>query len=388
MYNKLQPKDINQCITTLISKNELWAEKNVEIYYIINPTAGCFTKKSKSEYYKKIFNSCYENVKQNRTVVNELTENIFITEYSGHAKKIAGEIVEKVIKEDNSEKEYVIVTAGGDGTSLEVQSALFLMAQEAGANADKIKNQITILRLPLGTGNDGTDGHKIEETIELLSGKLNFENAPAVKVYPENQVTKEQILASGYNPEKYNRNDPQYPWYAFNIASVGLDAFVVYMTNTVKEKLPGNFYQLCVPLSGFVYDKKPFESGTAKMEFFDVDGNLIYQEENPITIFVFGASGHRYYGGGHYILPTEDNICLAPKITLMQLIKVNHQFIDGSFVGGGIAFLHSAKKVRFSYDKSLLLQCDGEVAFLCKDHFPLIFEITEPTLRVLKKVQD
>lgn len=386
MEKKLLAEDIEKCITAYISKNLLWADKTLEIFYIINPTAGCFNKKSKSEHYKKIFVESLEKIESKKSVVKEMTVNKYVTDYAGHAKEIANEIVDRIIQENDSEKEYMIVTAGGDGTSLEVQTRLFILAQESEIKEKKIKNQITILRLPLGTGNDGTDGHKIEETIDLLSGDLRFENATAVKVYPEKNVTKEQILSTGYDPKKYNKDDPQYPWYAFNIVSVGLDAFVVYMTNTMKQKVPGNFYQICVPLSGFVYDRKPFESGLAKMEFFDGDGKLVYEEENPITIFVFGASGHRYYGGGHYILPTDDNVCHAPKITLGQLIKVNPQFIDGSFVGGGIAYLHSAKKVRFSYDKLLLLQCDGEVAFLCKDHFPLIFEVTEPTLRTIQKI--
>ena len=384
MKELLKAEDIKACITAHIIRNPLWQDKDVNIFYIVNQMAGCFTKKSKSSHYKKFFNTSINQIKDKKILANLVKEEVFMTEYSGHAHKISLNIVEKIVEENNPSSEYIIVIAGGDGTSLEVQTKLFLAAQTDSQKAQKIKNQITILRLPLGTGNDGTDGHSMEETIQLLSGNLKFENQPAVKVYPENPVTKEQILASGKNPKKYNPDDPQYPWYSFNIASIGLDAFVVYMTNAVKKKMPGNFYQFCVPISAFVYDK-PFPSGIAKMEFFDENNNKIYEESNPITIFVFGASGHRYYGGGHYILPTQDNVCHAPKITIPQLIKVNRQFIDGSFVGGGIAFLHTAKKVRFSYDQPILLQCDGEVAMLCKDHFPLIFEITEPCLRTIVK---
>jgi len=385
MREILLPEDIEICISNFVSKNPLWKDKDVEIFYIINQKAGCFTKKKKSENYKHFFKDSLKTIEDKSVVSKSVKNNLFITDYAGHAKELISTIVQQILEEKDSQKEYIVVSAGGDGTSLEVQERMFLEAQEPGEKSEKIKNQITILRLPLGTGNDGTDGHNMEQTIQLLSSELKFENAPAVKVYPENEVTQEQIKASGINPAKYNPNNPQYPWYAFNIASVGLDAFVVYMTNTVKEKMPGNFYQLCVPLSGFVYDKKPFVSGTAKMELFDESNNLVYEETNPITIFVFGASGHRYYGGGHYILPQEENVCHAPKITLKQLIEVNKQFIDGSFVGGGIAYLHSAKKVRFSYDEPLLLQCDGEVALLCKEHFPLIFEVTEPCLRTIVK---
>ena len=38
------------------------------------------------------------------------------------------------------------------------------------------------------------------------------------------------------------------------------------------------------------------------------------------------------------------------------------------------------------YDKSILMQCDGETVMLTPAHFPLIIELTDPCLRVLKPV--
>lgn len=382
---KLTPQDIAECISALVARNKLWNKKNVSLYFIANKTAGCFTNAAKSEKLKKYFSSVLKDIETLPECTTSVSYKIFSTEYAGHAKDLTKSVVAQLIASDQSDSENLIVTAGGDGTSLEVQTTLFKEAMQGPKHHDAITNHITILRLPLGTGNDGTDGHKIEETIELLRGGLIFTNERAIRIYPEKEPDAAAITASsgGKDPAKYG--DPNFlpPWYAFNIASIGLDAYVVYMTNTVKKKLPGNFYHLCVPLSGFTYDKA-FPVGPAKIELFDQNDDKIEEFNIPITLLAFGASGYRVYGGGHKVLPDENNLCIAPKINLWTLIKENHRFVDGSFKGTPIASLHTAEKVRFSYDKAILMQCDGETVMLSPAHFPLIIELTDPCLRVLK----
>ena len=257
---------------------------------------------------------------------------------------------------------------------------------EGPKHSNAVKNRITILRLPLGTGNDGTDGHFIEETVELLKGGLIFSNSRAVRVYPEKEPDESAVRACGKKPEKYQDMNFKAPWYSFNIASIGLDAYVVYMTNTVKKRLPGNFYHLCVPLSGLVYDKD-FRSGMANIKLFKhTDDAEPYEELNTkITLMAFGASGYRVYGGGHKVLPNEKNLCIAPKTSLPVLIKENHRFVDGSFENTNLAELKQVEKIIMNYDKPILMQCDGETVMLSPAHFPLIMELTEPCLRVIQK---
>ena len=156
------------------------------------------------------------------------------------------------------------------------------------------------------------------------------------------------------------------------------------MTNTVKQKLPGNFYHLCVPLSGVVYDKD-FPTGNATIEFFNDKGQKTEEVSTPITLVAIGASGYRVYGGGHKVLPNEHNVCVTPKISLPRLIRENHKSVAGSFVGTDLASLHTADKVKITYDKAILLQADGEVAMLCKEDFPLVVEKTEPCIRIITK---
>jgi len=388
MYFNLTPEDIADCIVSLIARNKLWAGKAVNVFFIVNKTAGCFTNRHKSEKYKELFRKTLENEKLQPECTSKINYRIFSTEYAGHAKDLTYSIVTQIIasEEGDSKSENVIVTAGGDGTSLEVQTALFKCAQEGPKHKDVIMKRLAILRLPLGTGNDGTDGRKIEETFTLLKGGLVFSNTRAISVYPEKKVSDEEIRASakavGKKSSKYCDPDFKFPWYAFNITSIGLDAYVVYMTNTVKKKLPGNFYHFCVPLSGVIYDKD-FPTGTAQIELFEsAEGEpKVISEE--ITLMAFGASGYRVYGGGHKILPDSNNLCIAPKISLMGLIKHNNKFVDGSFAGTELAALYSVEKIRINYDKAILMQCDGETVMLTPAHFPLIMELTEPCLRIL-----
>ena len=388
MEINLTPEDVAECIMALIARNKLWAGKKVYAYFIANKTAGCFTNSHKSEKYKKLFTGVLNEIKDQPQCAVSTSYKIFSTEYAGHAKDLTHSVVAQLIATSEPDTENLIVTAGGDGTSLEVQTALYKCAMEGPKHSDAVKNKITILRLPLGTGNDGTDGHRIEETIDLLRGGLIFANSRAVRVYPEKEPDEASVRACGKNPEKYQDMNFKAPWYSFNIASIGLDAYVVYMTNTVKKRLPGNFYHLCVPISGIVYDKH-FPMGTAEIQMFknaeDSEPSETYTTK--ITLMAFGASGHRVYGGGHKVLPNDNNLCVAPKISLPKLIKENHRFVDGSFVGTPLASLYTVEKIRLNYDKPVLMQCDGETVMLSPAHFPLIMELTEPCLRVLKRIE-
>lgn len=375
MAEKLIPEDISNCISALIARNKLWAGKDIFCYYITNKMAGCFTNSKKSKKYKLIFNNAEKHALQTPECAKSVTSRIFTTEYAGHGKDLANAVLAELIATYQTGNECLIITAGGDGTSLEVQTSLYLAAQSEAKKRDMIMNHITLLRLPLGTGNDGTDGHSIEETIQMLQGPLVFMNARALKIIPNTNPT-----AAKYTSLKYPA-----PWYCFNIVSIGLDAYVVYMTNTVKSRLPGNFYHLCVQLSGLVYDKD-FPTGNAEVELYDQQGLLTEKLSAPITLIAIGASGYRVYGGGHKVLPTADNVCFTPKVSLARLIRDNHHFVDGSFVGTNLASLHSVEKVVINYDKDILLQADGEVAMLQRENFPLTVEKTEPCIRVICRV--
>lgn len=383
MSNLLSPQLVADCISELVSRNSLWANKNVFIYVIANEKAGCFTRKSRLVKYGKLFSDALNEIKTTPSITNKTETKIFYTEYPNHAYELANAIVTEIIATYKENDENIIVTAGGDGTSLEVQNSLLKTAFSSAQKAEVIKNKITILRLPLGTGNDGTDGHTIDETFSLLKDKIHFSNSRAIKVHYEGKPTNENIAASKKDPSKYSDSMAPSPWYSFNIASIGIDAFVVYMTNKFKKIIPYDFYKMAVPLSGLIYDFN-FPAGMAKIQLFDENDNLTKEFNLSFELLAFGISGHRMYGGGHHILPTEDNVCITRKVNLLELLYYNPKFIDGSFKDTKISNLNSANKVKIFYDKPILIQTDGEPNLLCKEHFPLIIEKTSPYIRIIE----
>lgn len=385
MTELLTPQDIAENITKILSRNPFWQGKSLNVYFIANRTAGCFTQKKKSAAYKKLLAAAGNDCSGKPEVISSVRSVVYCTEYPCHAKELADGVLAEVIASDGNPDNtaHILVTAGGDGTSLEIQTALFNAAASSGIKRDAVMNRITVIRLPLGTGNDGTDGHSLEETLRLLSGPVRHENARAVKVSCQGDEDGSADSFEDKNPSDYNDGNFPAPWYAFNIASIGLDAYVTYMTNKMKSKMPGNSYHLCVSLSALVYDKA-FPPGTAEIEFFDGDGNLMERKVTQIELVAVGISGHRTYGGGHKILPTDENVCLVPKLPLPALIAKNGKFLDGSFVGTDLASLHSAEKIRVNYDRPALVQFDGEAVLVGKKGFPVVFELTEPCIRILR----
>lgn len=383
--NLLSPAYIAEAISCLVSKNKLWENKKVVITVIANKTAGCFTHRKKSTKLKNILADAVLRNLSKPTVTQSVESKIYRTKYANHARELTDAVIAEYAALDD-DIVCLLVTAGGDGTCQEVQTALIKAAYESETKRNVVMNKITILRLPLGTGNDGTDGHSLEETIELLEGPLHFANAKAVKVYYEGNPTEEQIKAYGKDPrkfsDKYDERIKDTPWFAFNITSIGIDAYVAYLTDFIKKRLPGNFYHLCVPLSGLLYDPT-FPPGTGRFELYDKDGNKTEEITTPIEMFTVGASGYRVYGGGHVIFPNHHNVCVTPKLGLLRLMLENHHFVDGSF-GPDLATLHTAEKIKIYYDKPIIMETDGETMLLVPEHFPLIMERTEPCIRILE----
>ena len=154
MDSFLQPQDIAKSISSLVSKNSLWENKIVNIFVIANKKAGCFTQKNKSKKYKKILSKAINLAEKRQTCTKQINSKVFCTEYANHAKELADSIITQIIANPQEEETNLLVVAGGDGTSYEVQTALFQAAQQSEKKHKTVTQDICLLRLPLGTGND------------------------------------------------------------------------------------------------------------------------------------------------------------------------------------------------------------------------------------------
>jgi diacylglycerol kinase family enzyme len=285
------------------------------------------------------------------------------TRFAGHAgeitKALLKEAAEELISDASFKPFYLIICAGGDGTSLEVQTNLYNAAPE-------IRENFAVLRFPMGTGNDGADARELSGALDLLLHTSCIEPARALRL---------TTATAGKGP-----------FLAFNILSVGLDAFVTHMTNKMKGSLPGDFYKLWVDIASLLYDRI-YTVGPMDIRFFDAAG----PEEDKalretVLLLAVGASGRRTYGSNKRILPDDRNVCLVRQMPLMRKLALKGLFTTGAHVNTSESLLFNARRVEFRGEHPILAQMDGETVLLDPEDFPAAIELTEPVIPVLKKL--
>jgi len=173
------------------------------------------------------------------------------------------------------------------------------------------------------------------------------------------------------------------PFLAFNILSVGLDAFVTHMTNKMKGKLPGDSYKLWLDIAALFYER------FYKVDFMDVRA-LDWQNQEIISfseqllLLAMGASGHRTYGSQEKILPDERNVCGLKQMPLYRKLTIKGQVTKGTHINNPEVILLSAHRLEFVGRQPILAQMDGESILLQPEDFPAAMELTAPVIPLLK----
>ena len=385
----LSPENLKDLMIPVVESSSLFENKNVILCIVANPCAGGFTRKRVSkknfEQLEKISNNA-----KNKTKVTSVEEaRIYETSHPGEGSILVSNLLQKLPKtiEDFSDEgetsqhprglQILVVTAGGDGTHLEVQTAILKKTLENPELGNLIKKYLAILRLPLGTGNDGSDGRTLEEAFTRLTEPAHFSLQRAIKVWYD--TTGKNPISTG----KYESLDSLPPWYAFNIASVGIDAFITYMTNRTKKYMPGDSYQLWVNLACVFYSWK-FPPKPLTLEVFDDNDKLVETITSPVEFVVFGVSGNRTYGSNHLIFPTDKNLCTVRKINLFIKLLKKHTFGDGTHINYSFSKNFFANKIKITYNQKILVEMDGEVHLLEPDFYPLYMEKTEPIIPIIE----
>ena len=277
----------------------------------------------------------------------------------GHAGKIIEALItsvqgEGVIRSGDAPL-YLIITAGGDGTSREVLTVLY-------AASPWCRSHFVVLRLPMGTGNDGADAWELNQALDLLIYPSKIEMTRALRL----------TTATGKGP-----------FYAFNILSVGLDAFVTHMTNKMKRFFPGDFYKLWVDIASLLYDRL-YRVGPMKIKASDEAGNTLIMLQDCILLLAMGVSGRRTYGAHKWILPDERNVCAIKQMSLFRKLRLKGLFTTGEHITKPESILFNAHRVELQGTYPILAQMDGETLLLAPEDFPGCIERTEVAIPVLK----
>jgi len=356
--------EFGSLLARICSRSALAAERPLVWTVITNPRAGGFTIRSR---WKKHYAQLLESVKKaekkpireggpSRTALEggAGAPGLILTRAAGHA----GEITNALLKEAETESRpfYLIITAGGDGTSRDVMTSLYHAPES-------LRENFAVLRLPMGTGNDGSDTWELDKAMDFLI-------EPAI-------LTRQRVLrlktASGKGP-----------FLAFNILSVGLDAFVTHMTNKTKGKLPGDSYKVWVDLAALFYDLI-YRVGYMDIRARDRDGSEVKALREKILLLAVGESGRRTYGSHKWVLPDDRNVCAMRQMSLFRKFALKGLFNYGTHIDKPEALLWNAAAVEFTAEHPLLAQMDGETVLLEKKDFPAVIELTEPVIPILKK---
>ncbi|MDR1373961.1 MAG: diacylglycerol kinase [Treponema sp.] len=356
------PEEFARFISGACAHSPLEPDRPLFWIIIANPRAGGFTIRSRWKEHRTLlreYSLSLEKVPLRPRAAPALGSGLVLTGHKGHAASITQELIGEALgclKRGSGEKPlFLIITAGGDGTSLEVLGSLYRAPEEA-------RSLFAVLRLPMGTGNDGADARELGRALDFLTKDpvIRFQRA---------------LSLSTSAPGKG-------PFLAFNILSVGLDAFVTHMTNKMKGRLPGDSYKLWVDLAALFYDRI-YRVGFSEVRALDEGGKEICAFREKLILLAVGESGRRTYGSNKRILPDERNVCAVRQMPLLRKLALKGLFSTGEHVSKKESILFNARRIEFSCEYPLLAQMDGETVLLEKNDFPAAIELSEPLIPVL-----
>jgi diacylglycerol kinase family enzyme len=363
---RLEIAEFAAAIGEIASRSILFQSKPVHIHVIVSPAAGFFTRKA----------VIMESLSRLRMILLDAAERrppnplsrtqVHIAGYKGHPAAIAAEITERMVLGGvvAGEEEFFFLTLGGDGTHLEVLGALIELP------AHQLEN-ITVFRLPLGTGNDGADAKNLVAAAAILFESDRREKVSALRISPIGLK----------------------PFYAFNIASLGIDAFVTRMTNRLKNCIPGDSYKLIADLSVLFYDLlygvRPMKLETKRAGGRDdalkeTSEPSVQRFEGRYILTAMGVTGNRTYGDHKRILPDDKNLCAVENRSLLKKLRLKPLLYSGRHLGEPQVLSVKTDGLVIGYGGRIPLQTDGEACVLSPENFPCRVEVVSTELKVLQ----
>ncbi len=342
----MKPEDLAEGVRAILSHSPSFPDRMLVVDIIANPTAGGFKRPRFAGKRKRELNQVVQKALALPLRHEEPQVYLHHTERCGHAAAIAQRVLERSTA-NGKDSLHIIMTAGGDGTSLETAERLVHLSEDQ-------KDRFSLLRLPLGTGNDGSEGRDLGAALGRFLGPLTLERRPAIQVRPAEDGGKA-------------------PLWSFNIASVGLDAYVADRTNKLKSHFPGDSYKFWVNVATLFYDRA-YKVVPLGLKAWDSSGKLVHESEIPRLFVALGASGNRQYGSNKRILPDERNGITVSQTGFLKKLLVKGSIEKGFHEGIGEVLHFDADKIEVSYPERLPLQCDGEVEELARCDFPLVME--------------
>lgn len=355
-------RNLEQSFRRVLSRSRSFSPQSWVFHLIINPGAGGFTFEGVRRVFgasipdgvKLLDESSRRAVEQSPLQCDEreVDLRLHLSAYPSHAGLIAVDIVRASVTEPKGNF-HLIISIGGDGTHNEILHALYeqTSAQTLGL--------CRVFRFPLGSGNDASDASDVDQAWNLLIHGGIEQNTPAL-----------QLMTA--RKKRY---------YAFNIASIGVDAHINKVTNQLKDRLPGDFYKFAADLSVPMYPRL-YNISNMRIEGQGPDGRSFHLDFR-LGLLAIGVGGRRTYGHGLPILPGDENICAIELKNLFTNIKMKQLLYKAKH--GQLPYVHlfTGGELRVKYSGAIPMQLDGEVVKLQAEDFPLDVKLLKSHVPIL-----
>lgn len=345
----MQPEELAEGLSFLLDRAAGLPRRLAGALLVANPTAGGFTRPAYSKQRHAELVGLRERAASMPVRGGAPRLELGLTEKPAHAGELARLFYAAARAKGLREDEFrLVMAAGGDGTSHEVLSSIMELPTEE-------RRHYAVLRLPFGTGNDGSDGRDLLACLGRLLGPCLATPMTAIRTSPAGAGGKAPI-------------------WSFNIASFGADAYIAHMTNRLKTVFPGDFYKLWVDLAAVFYDLA-WPSRELGLKAFSAGGEPVREFRRRLLLLAIGASGNRQYGSNKSILPDENNVCAVSQMPLLRKLAVKGPLQSGGHKAFPEVELFSARRLVLDYADRILFQADGEITRFDAPDFPLTMEL-------------
>lgn len=334
---------LQEILSALLSDLDLWPEAELEVLVIANPRAGVFRHR---RWLKRLLQSLELGWAPGLPRRRRGPCGVRWVFTAGPGAEAA--LVRELWRPLGPNQRRLWVSAGGDGTALHLTEALG--SQRPAGLSREDQDREALLRLPFGSGNDGTDAADGPGLRALLTGRLALKPLDTVRLFSRGRLLKQ----------------------GFNIASIGLDAYVVHLSEGARTWLPGALYAPFVSLAGLWFPGI-VGPGAWRLDLLDRLGQVTETHEGLWYLAAFGASGHRRYGGGMKVLPDERNLCLVRRAGFGALLRHRSDLYAGEHGRLAWVSLHQAAGLRVQAEGALPVQADGESFWVGPGDYPLEF---------------
>lgn len=350
-------------ILSILSFSDRFRATPYEVDVIVNPSAGKVAHQHTLHREMDVVREFISKLKgihprqAGHEIFSALNARLHISEHPGYVGRIVREVISTMRGQRSGDglkvaARRLLVSVGGDGTHEELLSVLY----EADA---EVLDRLEIFRLPMGTGNDAADAAEVADACELLYRGENGTKLGAIRVKPVGME----------------------PFYSFNIASFGIDAYVTDMTNRLKNVIPGDVYKVIADVATLFYEPRYRHS------LMTITGELPDGTRETFAgkflLVAIGLSGHRVYGGAKPVLPGDENLCMMTKVGIARKVFLKKMLYTGTHVFQPETTMRSVRRIWVQYDGTIPVQVDGESRWLRAENFPVEVEILEPRIRVL-----